>query len=68
MAVNRDTKSYGGVRNRIHRIVTRTGEVNVQYADSYPDQTNSPYAIIDRTSAEPPVARSQQDTVKDSDI
>lgn len=70
MAENRDTKQYpGGILNRIHRITLRTGQVNVSYADSYPDQNAvGQREIIGRTSSEPPVERSQNNGTKANDV
>lgn len=69
MSTNRDTKQYaGGILNRIHRVCWRTGEVNVRTSDGYPDQTTAVRTVIGRTSAEPPVERTQQQDVKNNDV
>lgn len=71
MARGRDwsTKQFkGGIKNDITKVTMRTGMVNARYQDGHTSQTTSDRTLYTRTSAEPPVERSQQIDVKNNDV
>ena len=80
MAKNHEGKVYaGGIRNRINRVVVRTGEASLHYNSNFTDQNNGVTAygarsLVERTTkpTELNVQRSRINEgtppVKDNDV
>ena len=78
MAKNHEGKVYaGGIRNRINRVVVRTGEASLHYNSNFTDQNEpstgtayDPRSLVERTTkpTELNVQRSRIDGVKENDV